>query len=126
MPMTIIISIRIIITLYLHTCILIVIINVLRHDPLALIIISRNGKQQYWQHSFMIRLKTSMLMMEMDKQEMSRVIFIDQMKHEYYAFLLCSLDIRYNAIWCRYTCMYDFVCMHVCIYMVVFMQFFQS
>ena len=67
------------------------IINIIKSDPYAIIIISRNSRQFDWNCQFRKRL---IKLANNEKIDISnRLIFINQMKHKYYSYLLCSFDI---------------------------------
>ena len=66
-------------------------INIIRLDPYAIVVISRNSRQFEWHDKFLRRVTS---VADREGVDISgRLIFINQMKHKYYSYLLCNLDV---------------------------------
>lgn len=86
---------------------------ILLHDPNAIILLSRNGKQTVWEENFRARLVTTITSQwNNDKtlhanagsstkptleKLLNRVIFVNQMQHTQYEQLVCSVDITLDT-----------------------------
>eukprot|EP01034_Spumella_vulgaris_P021386 gene21386-27416_t len=73
-------------------------LDILRSDPSALILLSRSPKQTVWQRRLSERLLALDSSLRVDSNTsthsvLSRVLFVDQMPHTQYARLLCGVDV---------------------------------
>jgi hypothetical protein len=81
------------------------IVQLLRRDPNAIVLLLRNNKQSAWQDSQRRRLKVLISIEEHQQSDTNetisferlqladRIVFMDQMSHESYMQLLCGMDV---------------------------------
>lgn len=78
------------------------VLHILRMDPFAVVVLSRNVKQTVWQRRFSQRLL--LLEKSADGNEhctgsvLNRVLFVNQMQHGEYSKLLCNMDVSLDPL----------------------------
>ena len=69
-------------------------VEIITNDPLAIIVILRNKSIYSWQRMFEQRLLSCFTTANLDDSYMHRIVLLDQMSHEDYMTVLCSMSVN--------------------------------